>query len=141
MFYYFRVIDELTTWQAQFELVAVLLLLEAGVLALTTRRAGAAPLVRVLLPVTMGWAIAALALAGYTWWQLQVLSPHIPFHRLPDGSIQYDRPLAVDVTHTGGVILLVGTAALLSSGALLLLRAVLTGASTAWRSRRSQRTA
>ena len=139
--YYFRVIEMLATLQAHFELAALLLLLEAGVLALAARRVGAIPFVRVLLPVTVGWAIAALALAGYAWWQLQMISGPFPFHRLPDGSIQYDRPLGVAVVQTGGDILLVGTAALLSSGALVLLRALLTGASTAWRSLRSQGTA
>jgi hypothetical protein len=138
MVYFFRVSEMLTTFQTDFELAALLLLLEAGGLALASRRGGAAPLVRVLLPVTVGWAIAAVTLAGYTWWQRQVLPFHIPFHRLPDGSIQYDRPLAVDVAQIGGAVLLVGTVVLLSCGALLLLRTLLTGTSTAWRSRRSQ---
>jgi hypothetical protein len=128
----------LTTWQTHFELGALLLLREACGLALASRRAGAALIVRVLLlPVTVGWAIAALALAGYIWWQIQVLPHRIPYHRLPDGGIQYDRTLGVDVVIIGGVILLVGTAALLTSGALLVLRVLLTGASTAWRSRRT----
>jgi hypothetical protein len=98
----------LATWQARFEFLAVLLLLEAGILVLTRRRGRAAPLLRVLLPATVIGAIGAIGLAAYTWWQISQLSPHLPFRRLPDGGIQYARPLAVDIAQAGGAVLLSG---------------------------------
>jgi hypothetical protein len=102
MDYYIRLIPELHNLQVRFAVVGALLLLEAGVLALATRRrAGAPPLARLPLAATVAWAVGAFALSGYVWWQARVLSPNIPFHRLPDGGITYDKPVVVVVATNG----------------------------------------
>jgi hypothetical protein len=130
MLYASRVLDLLLVWQRWLGVIAGVLLLEVVIIVLLRRRRAGTVAPRLLMGGTLALAISASLLFGYVTWQVHMLDPHIPFTRLPDGSIEYmPPPIVVLVTHGGPALILGAILVLLLEGAMLIRS--LTSAATA----------